>query len=89
MKTRKIPLRKCVGCSEMKPKKELIRVVKDKEGEIKVDLTGKAHGRGAYICLKKECFEKAKKAKALNRAFECSITDEVYEKLILEIDKGE
>ncbi|KAB3536943.1 YlxR family protein [Alkaliphilus pronyensis] len=89
MKTRKIPLRKCVGCTEMKPKKQLIRVVKNKEGEIKVDLTGKAHGRGAYICFDKECFKKAKKTKALNRAFECNIIDEVYEKLIMEIDKGE
>ncbi|KAB3531340.1 RNase P modulator RnpM [Alkaliphilus serpentinus] len=89
MKTKKIPLRKCVGCNEMKPKKELIRVVKNQEGEVKVDLTGKANGRGAYICYNIPCFEKAKKTKALNRAFECSISDEVYNKLIQELDKGE
>ncbi len=89
MKPKKIPLRKCLGCNEMKAKKELIRVVKNQEGEIKVDLTGKAHGRGAYICLDKECFLKAKKTKALNRAFQCNVDDSVYENLIQEIDVSE
>jgi len=86
MKAKKIPLRKCLGCNEMKPKKELLRVAKNQEGEIKIDLTGKAHGRGAYICHDKQCFEKAKKTKAFNRAFESSVPDEVYEKLMQEID---
>ncbi len=78
-----------MGCNEMKGKKELIRVVKNQEGEIKVDLTGKANGRGAYICLDKECFQKAKKTKAFNRAFQCNVEDEIYEKLIQEIDECE
>ena len=63
MKVKKIPLRMCTGCMEMKPKKELIRVVKSPEGEVSVDLTGKKSGRGAYICKNKECLEKAFKAK--------------------------
>lgn len=86
MKTRKIPMRKCVGCNESKPKKELIRVVKDKEGKISVDLTGKADGRGAYICDDSECFKKAQKGKKLNRAFETNVSDEVYEQLLKEIE---
>ena len=63
MKVKKIPLRMCTGCMEMKPKKELIRVVKTPEGEVTVDLTGKKSGRGAYICRNIECLEKAFKAK--------------------------
>ena len=62
MKTKKIPMRMCLGCGEMKPKRELIRVVKSKEGDISLDLTGKKSGRGAYICKSVECFEKARKA---------------------------
>ena len=84
MSMKKIPMRMCTGCHEMKPKKELIRVVKTPEGEIKVDFTGKLNGRGAYICKSVECFEKA-----LSRAFECQITDEVYDELMKEIKKGE
>ena len=89
MSMKKIPMRMCTGCHEMKPKKELIRVVKTPEGEIKVDFTGKLNGRGAYICKNAECFEKAQKQKALARAFSCPITDEVYAELIKEISKGE
>ena len=89
MSMKKIPMRMCTGCHEMKPKKELIRVVKTPEGEIKVDFTGKLNGRGAYICKNAECFEKAQKQKALSRAFSCPITDEVYAELIKEISKGE
>lgn len=89
MSMKKIPMRMCTGCHEMKPKKELIRVVKTPEGKIKVDFTGKLNGRGAYICKSVECFEKAKKQKALSRAFECQITDEVYDELMKEIKKGE
>ena len=89
MSMKKIPMRMCTGCHEMKPKKELIRVVKTPEGEIKVDFTGKLNGRGAYICKNAECFDKAQKQKALARAFECQITDEVYAELIKEISKGE
>lgn len=85
MKRRKIPLRKCIGCNESKPKKDLIRIVKNKENEINVDLTGKADGRGAYICNDPECFKKVKKGKKLNRAFEMQVPDEVYDDLLKEI----
>ena len=78
MQQKKIPMRKCIGCNEAKPKKELVRIVKSPEGEIAVDLTGKKNGRGAYICNSCECLKKAKKAKRLERTFECVISDEVY-----------
>lgn len=81
MKVKKVPLRMCLGCQEMKPKKELIRVVKNKEGEIKVDFTGKAAGRGAYICKDINCLEKCIKGKKFEKAFETKISDEIYEKL--------
>lgn len=79
MKT--IPQRTCIGCNEVKNKNELIRVVKNKEGNIFVDKTGKANGRGAYICNNIECLEKTIKTKKLERTFEVSISPEVYEKL--------
>lgn len=75
---KKIPLRKCVGCCEMKPKRELVRVVKSPEGEIALDKTGKKNGRGAYICPSKECLEKAKKAKRLEKALDAQIPTDVY-----------
>ncbi len=78
MPTNRVPLRKCTGCNEMKPKKELVRVVKSPDGEISLDLTGKKPGRGAYVCPKAECLAKARKAKRLERAFACAIPDEVY-----------
>lgn len=81
MKQKKIPLRMCLGCKEMKPKKELIRVVRNNEGEINIDLIGKKPGRGAYICKNADCLEKAIKAKRLEKAFETSINSEVYENL--------
>lgn len=71
MKTKKIPMRMCLGCGEMKPKRELIRVVKSKEGDISLDLTGKKSGRGAYICKSVECFEKARKARKFERSLSC------------------
>ena len=89
MSVKKIPMRMCTGCHEMKPKKELIRVVKTPEGEIKVDFTGKLNGRGAYLCKSAECLLKAQKQKALSRAFECPITDEIYEDLRRSIENGE
>ena len=89
MAVRKIPQRKCVGCSTSKDKKELIRVVKNAEGEISVDLTGKKNGRGAYICHSEECLRMAIKAKRLERAFECQISDEIYERLLQEIGTDE
>lgn len=78
---KKIPLRRCLGCMESKPKKELCRVVKMTNGEICVDKTGKINGRGAYICYNVSCLEKALKAKRLEKEFETSISEEVYEYL--------
>lgn len=79
MKTKKIPMRMCLGCGEMKPKKELVRAVKSKEGEISLDLTGKKPGRGAYICKNMECFKKARKARRFEKEFSCKIEEEVYD----------
>lgn len=81
MKTKKIPLRMCTGCSEMKPKKELIRVVRSKEGEVSVDLTGKKAGRGAYVCKSEGCLNKAYKTKRLSRNLEVQISEEIYNRL--------
>lgn len=89
MKTRKVTMRKCVGCNEMKNKKELIRVVKSKEGEISLDFTGKANGRGAYVCKSMECLEKAIKTKGIERAFETKISEEIYEALKKEMEENE
>lgn len=75
----------CIGCGEMKPKKELIRIVKNKEGEISLDFTGKKPGRGAYICNSEECLVKAIKNKKIERSFSQKIDDEIYEKLKEEI----
>ena len=79
MKPKKIPMRMCLGCNEMKPKKELIRVVKSPEGEISLDFTGKKSGRGAYICRSVECFNKARKGRRLEKAFSCKIDAGVYD----------
>lgn len=81
MQKKKIPMRMCLGCNEMKPKKELIRIVKTPENEIMVDLKGKANGRGAYICRDAECLKRAVKAKRLERTFATEISDEIYETL--------
>jgi uncharacterized protein len=85
MKAKKTPQRMCTGCNEMKPKKELIRVVKNKEGEVSLDLTGKKAGRGAYICKCKECFEKAYKPKRLEKNLETKIDEDLYNSLKAEI----
>ncbi len=77
----KLPERTCMGCNEKKPKKELIRIVKNKEGEINVDRTGKMQGRGAYICDNIDCLEKLIKTKRLEKIFETKISNEIYEKL--------
>ena len=86
---RKIPKRQCIGCQEMKEKKELIRVVRTTEGEITVDATGKKNGRGAYICPLEECMEKAVSSHGLERAFKVAIPKEVYKKLMEEIKEIE
>ena len=85
MKTKKIPMRMCNGCQEMKPKKELIRIVKSPEGILSVDLTGKKPGRGAYICKDTLCLEKAIKSKRLNKNLETAIGEEIYVRLKDEI----
>jgi predicted RNA-binding protein YlxR (DUF448 family) len=79
---KKIPLRQCLGCREMKPKKELIRVVRSPEGSISLDTKGKLPGRGAYLCPNVECFGKVRKSKALDRALEVSIPAEIYDSLL-------
>ena len=86
MKTKKIPLRMCTGCMEMKPKKDLIRVVKSKEGEVSVDLTGKKAGRGAYVCKSYGCLEKAFKTRRLSRNLDIQINEEIYNRLREEMD---
>ena len=78
---KKVPQRTCMGCNEKKDKKDLIRIVKNKDNEILVDKTGKMNGRGAYICNNVECLEKLKKSKRLNRVFETNISEEIYESL--------
>ena len=89
MKEKKLPLRMCTGCSEHKPKKELVRVVRSPEGEISLDLTGRKPGRGAYICPSLDCLRKASRAKRLERAFSCRIPDAVYDAMEKEMTDGE
>ena len=89
MKTKKIPMRMCLGCGEMKPKRELIRVVKSKEGDISLDLTGKKSGRGAYICKSVECFEKARKERKFERSFSCMISEDIYNSMEGELRENE
>lgn len=86
---KKIPMRQCVGCREMKPKKELIRVVKSPEGQISLDFRGKAPGRGAYLCPDGACLKKAIKSKALERGFEVAIPAEIYEDLTRKMEEGD
>ncbi|MDE7234391.1 MAG: YlxR family protein [Ruminiclostridium sp.] len=76
-----IPLRKCLGCDEMLGKKGMIRVVRDKEGTISIDETGKKSGRGAYLCLDAECLNKARKKRGLERSLKCAVPPEIYEEL--------
>ncbi|NBJ91719.1 YlxR family protein [bacterium 1xD42-62] len=83
---KKIPLRQCVGCGEMKGKKEMMRVLKTPEEEILLDATGKKNGRGAYLCKEKECLVKARKNKGLERSFKMKIPNEVYDNLEKEFD---
>lgn len=79
--TKKIPMRQCVGCGEMKSKKEMMRILKTAEGPIVLDVTGKKNGRGAYLCRSEECLKKARKGKGLERSFKMSIPQEVYDNL--------
>lgn len=81
MQQRKIPMRQCLGCRTMFPKKELIRVVRSPQGELSLDFKGKAAGRGAYICPNAECLKKARKSRAIERAFSMQVPEEVYQAL--------
>ncbi len=87
MKQKKIPMRMCLGCGEMKPKKELIRAVKSPEGEVSLDFIGKKAGRGAYICRCLDCFEKARKGRRFEKSFSCRIDESVYEVMADELRK--
>lgn len=87
--TKKIPLRQCLGCREMKPKRELIRVVRSPVGEIALDFKGKMPGRGAYLCPDPGCLKKIRKSKALERAFSLPIPDEVYDALDAQMEGGQ
>lgn len=89
LKPKKIPQRQCVGCREMKEKRALVRVVKSPEGEISLDFGGRKPGRGAYVCPSPECLKKARKTRALERAFAAAIPAEVYDALEQEMAKGE
>ena len=100
MKQKKVPMRKCTGCNEMKEKRELIRVVKAPDvkdedgnviaqGEISLDLTGRKSGRGAYVCKNLSCFEKARKARRFERSLSCKIPEEVYEQMQNELEASE
>ena len=86
MKTRKIPMRMCVGCREMKEKRSLMRIVKSPEGVISFDRVGKAPGRGAYVCRSKECLDRAVRQRQLERALETKIDEQVFAQLMEEID---
>jgi len=86
---KKIPMRQCVGCREMKPKKELIRVVRSPEGQISLDFRGKAPGRGAYVCPDPACLKRAVKSKALERNFETAIPQEIYDDLLQKMEEGD
>ena len=88
-KTRKIPLRRCLGCGESFPKKELIRVVRAPDGSVSMDFTGKKSGRGAYICKKSACFKKARKARRFQTNLEVAIPDEVMDALEAEVEAAE
>ena len=85
MKEKKVPMRMCVGCREMKPKRELIRVVRSPEGEVSLDPVGKKPGRGAYVCHDVACLQRARKSRALERAFETAIPAEVYDAMETEL----
>lgn len=86
MRQRRVPLRMCNGCNEMKPKRELIRVVKSPQDEVSLDLTGKKPGRGAYVCRNLECLKKARKTRRIERQFKCQIPEEVYDRLEEEME---
>ena len=88
-KKRKIPQRQCLGCNEHKPKAELLRVVRSPDGEIMLDFTGKKSGRGAYICRSLKCLQKARRSQRIAKNLECTIPDEVYDRMETELSENE
>ncbi len=88
MNKKKTPMRQCVGCNEMKNKKEMMRVLRTSDGSIELDTTGKKNGRGAYLCMTKECLMKARKNKGLERSFKMKIPDELYENMEKEFEEN-
>ena len=86
-KEKKVPLRKCLGCGEMKPKRELMRVVRSPEGAVSLDLTGKMNGRGAYVCRNKACLTAAIKARRIERAFGCPVAADIYDSLLTTLEQ--
>lgn len=88
-KIRKVPQRQCLGCNEHKPKRELLRVVRSPEGEISLDFTGKKSGRGAYICHDLRCLKKARKSRRIDRSLDCSISEEIYDRMESELSEHE
>ena len=89
LKKRKIPQRQCLGCNQHKPKLELLRVVRDPEGNVSLDFTGKSSGRGAYICKSLKCLQKARKSQRIEKNLECAIPDEVYDRMERELSENE
>lgn len=85
--TKKIPMRQCVGCGEMKNKKEMMRVLRTPEDTIVLDKSGRMNGRGAYLCVSKECLQKARKCRGLERSFKMNISNEIYDRLEEEFDE--
>ena len=86
---KKIPMRQCVGCGEMKSKKDMMRVLRSEDGTILLDMTGRKNGRGAYLCMNKECLVKAGKNRGLERSLKVSIPQEIYKNLEKEFEEGE
>ena len=87
MSTKKVPLRQCIGCGEMKNKKEMVRILKTESGEITLDATGRKNGRGAYLCPNMVCFRKAVKGRGIERSFKMAVPKEVYEALEKEMEQ--
>ena len=87
--TKKIPMRQCMGCRTMKPKAELVRVVRSPEGEVSVDLKGRKPGRGAYVCRDAECLKKAIKSRALSKALEAELPEEIYDTLRQQMENAD
>lgn len=86
MKKKKVPTRQCLGCSEHRPKNELLRVVRAPDGTVSLDFTGKKSGRGAYICKNAACLKQAQRRRSLSRSLECEIPDEVFAAMEAELD---